>query len=292
MNIKLLMIIISSFVASSGVILILLKKLNPNFGNLGSKTWLMNIGLGLVGAVVTGIASFFAADNIWAYVLLALVAIGLGTLFYYLLHARFFKFKKHNIGAQGFSELFYFISILNIMVAGFLAANYYFKQADFLFYPVVGALLFFLVPVLFAISFQNLLFIPDPTYPYWEYPIHENIDLPEEEEHDEILVLALKIIKTVPSEDSYALFRTKAPKSMVLGDLLYHFMNEYNEVQSETPIQFLNDLQQPYKWYCTKEKKGIKAARVLDPQRTIGANRLVENDVVLCDRILISYNIF
>lgn len=286
MGIKECIILLSGFVASSLLIMILLKKLNPAFGNLGSKTWWINLLYGLGSSVLAFCITFLSKNNVIVFIGLGVIALLLGIGFYFLTHKKFFKTKAHNYVAQSVSELFYYFSVLNIMIAGFVGAVFYFVQKDFLFFPIAGALLLFLVPILIYKTYGMLQQVPMPIYPYWEYSIDNAIQLTDESDQDEVLVLAFHLIKTTAPTDSYTTFRTKAPVDMVLGDLFYHFINEYNEVQSETPISYSDEHLQAYKWYFYKQGKGVRFSRVLEPKLSIAQNKLKEDDVIVCDRIL------
>lgn len=286
MNLKIVITIIVSFLASSVLIIAILKKLNPNFGNLGNKTFWVNIGSGLLGSVVTYLVSLMINDYLWMYVFIGLVSLLLGLIFFLLFHKSFFNYKKHNYQQQFVTEFFYAFSVLNIIVAGFIAARHFISLESNLVYPIIGSLLLFLVPLLLYQSYYMIANIDIPIYNHWSYPVQEEIPLLEEHDGDKILVLALKLIKTTSQDEDYTVFRTKAPEEMVLGDLLYHFINEYNEVQSETPIAYMDSKLVPYKWYLYKERKGWKSARVLEPNTSIKKNNLNEDDIIVCDRII------
>ncbi len=286
MTLKFFIVFISSFFASSVIIMVLLKKLNPNFGNLGSKTWWTNILFSIGGGVVSFLTTMLSTNYIITYIILSVTALLLGVLLVYITHRKFFKAHAHNRLQQSVSEVMYTISILNLMLIGLMAGLYYFVSDKFLFFPMLCSLLFFLVPLLLYQAYLNLLAIPDPIYEYWEYPIVDAPELDDDDDNAAVLVLGFKLKKKETEAES--LFRTKAPVSMILGDLLYHFVNEYNEAQSETPIVYANENAQTDKWYFRTARKGWRAGRVLHPNLSIQENKLKEDDIIICDRIRMS----
>lgn len=286
MTLKFFIVFISSFFASSLIIMVLLKKLNPNFSNLGSKTWWTNILFSIGGSVVSFLTTLFTNNYVTTYIILSVTALLLGVLLVYFTHRKFFKPHAHNRLKQSISEVMYTISVLNLMVMGLVAGLYYFVSDKFLFFPMLCSLLCFLVPLLVYQAYINLVAIPDPVYDYWEYPILNPIELEDDDDSSAVLVLGFKLKKKETENES--LFRTKAPVDMVLGDLLYHFINEYNEAQSETPIVYANENAQTDKWYFRTEKKGWRAGRVLNPGLSIQENKLKEDDIIICDRIALS----
>ncbi len=283
MTLKFFIVFISSFFASSVLIMVLLKKLNQNFSNLGSKTWWTNILFSLGAAIVSFLTSMLSKDYLTTYIILAATALLLGTLLIYITHRKFFKQHTHNRIRQSVTEVMYTISVLNFMLIGLVAALYYFVGDKFLFFPMLCSLLFFLVPLLIYQAYLHLVAMPHPVYTYWAYPMLEPIALNDEEESSPVLVLGFKLKKRVDEAES--LFRTKAPVNMVLGDLLYHFINEFNEVQSETPIKYTNEHAIADKWYFRTARKSWRSGRVLDPALSIRENRLKEDDIIICDRI-------
>lgn len=286
MTLKFFIVFISSFFASSVIIMVLLKKLNPNFGNLGSKTWWTNILFSIGGALVSFLTTMLSNNYVTTYIVLSVTALLLGVLLVYLTHRKFFKPHAHNRIQQSISEVMYTISVLNLMVIGLVAGLYYFVSDKFLFFPMLCSLLCFLVPLLLYQAYLNLIAIPNPIYEYWEYPMLNPIELDDDDDSAAVLVLGFKLKKKEVEAES--LFRTKAPVDMVLGDLLYHFINEYNEAQSETPIAYVNENLQADKWYFRSARKGWRAGRVLNPSFSIQENKLKEDDIIICDRIAMS----
>ena len=74
---------------------------------------------------------------------------------------------------------------------------------------------------------------------------------------------------------------------MLLGDLYYHFLNDYNEVQSETPIEYTSDTGLPYEWWFRTKTKWYQPNRILDPALTFKDNYIKENSIIVCERIII-----
>jgi hypothetical protein len=69
-----------------------------------------------------------------------------------------------------------------------------------------------------------------------------------------------------------------------LGELFYHFINDYNELQSETPIEYqINGVATEW-WYHLKTK-WYMPRRILDPHLTVRENGIKENSVIICERI-------
>jgi hypothetical protein len=98
-----------------------------------------------------------------------------------------------------------------------------------------------------------------------------------------LLVIGFEIAKKI-TDVKRTFFRAKAPENIYFGDLYYFFINDYNELQSETPIEFCTD-KEPCEWVFRLKRKWYQGERVLDPGRTVKDNGIKENSVIICERI-------
>lgn len=118
----------------------------------------------------------------------------------------------------------------------------------------------------------------------WYYPVTP-IELPDEKANEKILVIAFEIAKT-PADKLKTNFRAKGPDSMLLGELYYHFLNDYNDIQSETPIEYVDAENNPQEWWFRVKPKWYQGQRILDPQLSIRDNQIRENSIIICERII------
>ena len=72
---------------------------------------------------------------------------------------------------------------------------------------------------------------------------------------------------------------------MTLGDLFYHFINDYNEVQIETPIEYAI-AEEANEWTFRTKPKWYNSSKILNPDLSIKYNKIKENTVVICERAL------
>jgi Type VI secretion system, TssN len=152
------------------------------------------------------------------------------------------------------------------------------------FYPMLTCMLAFFVPISLFYTFQAATNIPDPVFSSWIYPLHEQIDLPDERPNEKLVVIAFEIAKKASSELKTN-FRAKGPETMKLGDLYYHFINDYNELHSETTIDFADGQNESYEWWFRLKPKLFQANRILDPELTVRENKIKENSVIICERL-------
>ena len=71
---------------------------------------------------------------------------------------------------------------------------------------------------------------------------------------------------------------------MTLGNLYYHFINDYNDQQSETTIQYA-DKETAHEWWFRLKTKWYQFEEVLDPNLTFVENKIKENSIIICERI-------
>ncbi len=74
---------------------------------------------------------------------------------------------------------------------------------------------------------------------------------------------------------------------MELGELFYYFINDYNERHPQGQIMFSNGTGKPYGWMFYKKPKWYTILTTyMDSDKTIYLNRIRENDVIVCSRII------
>lgn len=152
-----------------------------------------------------------------------------------------------------------------------------------MFFPMLLCMLFYFIPLLLLHTFDAAYEIPPPQYPTWQYPIHNPIDVPDEKENERLYVIGFEIGKKA-TDVNRTYFRAKAPEDMLLGDLFYHFTNDYNELQPETPIEYMNkDLVQ--EWMFRTKPKWYNFSKLLDPTLTVRHNKIKENTIIICERV-------
>lgn len=115
------------------------------------------------------------------------------------------------------------------------------------------------------------------------------MDPPDEREGDRLLVIGFEIAKK-NTDGKKTYFRARAPEGIGLGELFYHFINDYNELHSETPIQYINHQNEPYEWWFRIKPKWYNGQRILHPNQTMTTNAIRENSVIICERIITPVN--
>ena len=109
--------------------------------------------------------------------------------------------------------------------------------------------------------------------------------MPEDNANERLLVIGFMIAKK-NADTAKTYFRAKTPENIKLGELFYHFINDYNDLQSETPIQFVDEYKEAVEWWYHRKPKWYQRRKILDPQLTMIENNVKENTVIICERIL------
>jgi hypothetical protein len=142
--------------------------------------------------------------------------------------------------------------------------------------------LFFIVPFFFYHTFQKVVDIPLKIVKQWFYPVGTEIDEPDDLKHP--MVISFEFQKQ-PGDKNLINFRAKAPRDMEFGVLFYHFINDYNAVNSSSQIQFIGGYGKPQGWIFYKKPTWYSlVTQYIDVDQTILANKIKENDVIICTR--------
>ena len=199
-------------------------------------------------------------------------------------HKKYFSGENIDKGKTKLGEVMYMLALLFFIVVVFASLERFLGDKRFLFLPMLTSMLGFFTPLLIYYTFETAYNIPASIFPNWQYPVNDPIDLPDERPNEKLLVIAFEICKK-NTDKARTNFRAKGPEGMKLGDLFYHFINDYNDMQSETPIEYAEGNTNVYVWGFRLKPKWYQSERVLDPELTVRENLIRENAVIICDRI-------
>jgi hypothetical protein len=280
MALKPFLLYIGVFFTGSAALLAVVKTLVLNF------TIKKPMIYGIISSVVTSAVAFgimYITENpsVIYWILTALFFV-FGMIHLWFTHKRYFNPKKSNPKVLT-GEFLFSLSVIFFTIVAFSSLLYFFKDKQFMFFPVLMSALIFFVPFLFRNMFIAAYGIPGAQFVTWQYPA-QVIDLPDEAEGEKLLVIGFEIAKN-NTDAAKTYFRAKAPENMLLGDLYYHFINDYNELQSETPIRYADADKEMTAWWFRLKPKWYQPNRILDPKLTVAANGITENSVIICERL-------
>lgn len=283
MALKSFIIYFAPFLLGSFALFAIIKQYAASFSAQGKKPLLYG---GLSSIISSGVAfgATFISNNLFlVFWIMSGVYFLFGLVHLAITHKKFFSHPKETKTKLFYAELLFAVTIVLFSIAAFAALQYFLKDKSFLFYPMLLSLLFFFVPFLLSNTFIAAYDIPATSFAGWKYPATP-LDLPDEKEGEKLYVIGFEIGKR-ETDNQRTYFRAKAPEGMLLGDLYYHFINDYNELQSETPIQFMDGEGKAQEWYFRTKAKWYQRSRILDANKTIHDAGIRENTVIVCERV-------
>jgi len=279
MALKMFLLYIGSFFAGSAALLAVVKSLVLNFTVKKPAVY------GIISSAVTSLIAFgilyLTQNPAVIYWILIGIFLLFGIMHFWFTHRRFFNPKKPNVKVS-WGEVLFATSVILFTIVAFSSLLYFFRDKQFMFFPILMSALMFFVPLAFFNMFKAAYVIPHAHYTTWSYPV-KPIDLPDEQEGEKLLVIGFEIAKKPTDTKTY--FRAKAPENMPLGELYYHFINDYNDLQSETPIHYNNSESEAVEWWFRIKPKWYQTTRILNPHGTIAQNKIKENTVIICERL-------
>ncbi len=283
MAIKFFLMYIGGLLACSIVFLTIVKQFAEGFAASGKKP----VIYGSLSAVIASLAAY--GSTLFTKHLFTLFWIfgGIFLLFgiiHMIMNRKYFASGNNERSKVFFGELIFAMSVVLFTVVVFSSLQYFLADKAFLFYPMMMSALLFFVPLLVVHTFQAAYTIPAPVFNTWAYPVNNPIPLPEDNPREKLLVIGFEIAKK-ERETKRTFFRAKAPENIALGELYYHFINDYNELHSETPIEFTDSRNEPYEWAFRLKPKWYQGQKILDPDLSVRDNGIRENSVIICDRI-------
>lgn len=266
---------------------VVVKNMSEGFAVNGKKPFVYGSLSGLLTSLAAYGISFISGNPFDVFWYLGGLFLLFGTVHIMFVHKRYFGGDRYNANKVLLAEIVFGLSIVFFTIVVFAALKYFLKkETDFLFYPVLLSSLLFFVPMLVAHSFATAFAIPATTFPVWAYPLHKPIELPDPEDmpNERIVVIGFEIAKrAADSRKTY--FRAKGPETMKLCEFFYHFMNEYNESYSQTPIEYTDRGYEPHEWWFARKPRWHQAQKIYNPDLSMRENGIKENTVIVCERI-------
>jgi hypothetical protein len=284
MVLKLFLVYIGAFLAGAVALVFVAKSFAPGFAVNTKKPVLQGGISAIVGSGAAYGATLFSDYLFTVYWAFAFIFLLLGIIHVLVFHNKYFYAGSQDNKKAIIGELVFILALLFFIIVVFSSLQYFLQNKNFLFFPMLMSMLAFFIPVSVYYTFEAAYNIPQRIYPVWQYPLNSTIELPDEQPNEKVLVIAFEACKNA-TDTRKTNFRAKGPETMKLGDLYYHFINDYNEFQSETPIQYADQQHGQHEWWFRIKPKWYQQHRILDPELTVRENRIRENSVIICERI-------
>jgi Type VI secretion system, TssN len=241
----------------------------------------------LVVGLLCGLAGFLGHPNIFnnpsiSFVILQLVFLLLGVLNIY--HMPFY------LGWAKGENTFWIKVLFSIILClfGFMFFIIVFKWVNVEGYQYIAgsSIIFFLIPSFVYQTFLKAVEMPPKIFTQWLYPINVTMLEPDEEKLKNMLVISFEFQKKI-DEKHFTNFRAKAPSDMDFGQLFYYFINDYNDRHPNGKIEYADKSREPYGWIFYKKPKWYNiSTSYIDSEKSFYANRIKENDIIVCKRSL------
>lgn len=262
----------------------LTKMVNRVRGNF--KPYRKQTGLYLLAALFFyGIVAFaahpaFTGSAMWVLVFFQAYFLLLGAAHIYLM--------RQKLKWSGDEKAFYldmlFTLLVSVLGCMLFLLVYQWINANGLQYVMAASILFFIVPFLFYYTFKRATAIPPKIVKQWYYPVHEAIEEPDDSKLKNLLVISFEFPKQA-GDPRVTNFRAKAPADMEFGRLFYYFINDYNERHPGSRVQVANETGEPNGWIFYRKPTWYSLlTKYIDADKTVFANRIKENEVIICTR--------
>lgn len=179
MAIQVFLLFIGSLLGCSIALAVVAKNLAEGIAVSGKKPFLYGSASAILTSIAAYLASFISEDPFEVFWFFGGIFFLFGIMHMLFLHKRFFYAHKHNSNKVLIAEVLFGLSIILFTIIVFSALQYFFKDRNFLFYPIVVSTILFFVPLLVFHSFQAAYNIPAARFPTWQYPLHKPVELPD-----------------------------------------------------------------------------------------------------------------
>jgi len=171
--------------------------------------------------------------------------------------------------------------LLMLLGAAGAGVIYYFIKVDLLLVTFVFP---FVIPYLCFYAYLFFAQIPLKVYKVWHYPVNEKMPDLDMVDLSQIEVIQFVLHRKLQAS-SLVNFTSKAPLDMSLGQLFFIFINDYNEKNPQTTIEFLNGQNLPSGWVFYRKNKWFNTRYYFDPELSFRKNDIRPNELVYADRV-------
>ncbi len=275
---------IGLFFVFSIILVAIVKQFAEGFVGGGKKPIIYGTLASVIASLAAYGSSLITEHLFTVYWFFSCIFLLFGIIHMAIVHKKYFYSTNEDNGKILVGEIIFGLSIIFFTIVVFSSLKYLLGGKSFLFYPMLMSCIAFFVPMLVMHAFEAAYTIPSAIFKTWCYPLNQQIDLPDENPREKLYVIGFEIAKKF-TDTKKTYFRAKAPESMKFSELYYHFINDYNELQSETPIEYTHESYEPYEWWFRRKPKWYQAQRILDPEISVRENGIRENTVIICERI-------
>lgn len=230
----------------------------------------------LFGALLYNLKGTTITTRFISFQVYLLIAGSVHLTFY---HLYFKRFDAKEI----YKEIFISIVSGTFMLAFLIMLLGHFQELEYMFY-FFGAMLFFLVPTFVFALFKTAISIPAKLHKRWFYPVNSRYPAPHIAEMRNIIIVNLVFTKK-ENDATIINFKVKAPRAFDFGKLFYYFINDYNEKNPNSQVQYLDQKNQPYGWYFYTKPKWFSSSDYIDPELAIDTNNIKDGETIICQRI-------
>ncbi len=197
-------------------------------------------------------------------------------------------FKKH---FSSLTKSILFESILSITCVGFGGYLFYLIfswMSRGTGYPIMAAtsILAFLVPLVFHYCYIQLISIPVDIYKTWRYSPDQRLPDFEGADFDRLMVLNVELNKNLEDANRFRIKAKTLPTGVTFGDWFYRVVDDYNHKNPNSVIHLSDQDKEPYYWIFYTKKSFFSFRKYIDFEQDITENRIAENDVVICKRVI------
>ena len=241
----------------------------------------------LVASLFFALAGFMGHTAVFVQpfiflIIFQLIFIALGILHIYYLP----KYLEWAKGEKSFGITVLYTFIIAIFGYMFFVVIFKWMNPEGYHYIAGSSVLFFIIPLFVYHTFLKAVDMPPKIFMEWYYPVDTEVQEPDDDKLKNMLVISFEFQKKL-NEKHFTNFRAKAPRDMEFGQLFYYFINDYNERHPNGKIEFMDKAVGPYGWIFYKKPRWFTINTVyIDSEKTFYANRVRENDVIVCRRSL------
>lgn len=180
------------------------------------------------------------------------------------------------------------LTVCNLVLGVYLFVYVFDWLSPFKGYAYIAATssIFYTIPLLFYYSYVQFLQIPFSIYKTWSYDVNKQVGDFNGVDLTRLMIVTVELTKNVNDGNQFQIKAKTLTNGVTFGDWFQKVLDDYNFKHGTNTIELHDEDGIYYNWIFYTKRSLFHFRSYLDFDLDISKNRLRENDVISCKRVV------
>ena len=217
----------------------------------------------------------------------------IGSMYYFffgLIHVKQLKkrFRGKDVSPWVSTSFEVILTVFNLLFGVYLFAYIFDWLSPFkgFAYPSATSSISYTIPLFFHYTYQAFLRIPFSIYKTWSYEFNRQVVDFDGVDLNKLLVVTVELTKNVNDGNQFRIKAKTLTTGVTFGDWFQKVLEDYNFKNGTNTIELQQEDGAYYDWIFYTKRSLFHFRKYLDFELDIAQNKLRENDVISCKRVV------